>query len=146
MIYQRAGEMKLYLESRTTTDKNPDMERLIKISDGKDIYANLHEASFKIALDDNKNIYLYGDIFYHVKDDGTIKIIDSDSKQYLKKVFSEHCLVDVVSSLEGQYLGICVDTAKNMIQIFSDRYARLDSFYAQNGSNFIFYKLSFLCD
>lgn len=130
--------MKLHLETRTVAEKDHDLERLIEISNGQAVYANVRDASFEVTLDANKRIYMYGEIFYHVNNDGMIKIIESDSKQYLEKIFCENSLVDVISRLEGQYLGICVDTTNNMILIFSDRYARLDSFYVQNGSNFIF--------
>lgn len=129
--------MKFYVE---TADNNTSLvfEKLIKFDNGKTVYADLKEVDFTIDLGNNRCIYIFGDIFYHIKGDGKIKLIDSDSGEYLKRIFSQHSLKDIISSLEGQYIGLYVDGNENSVHIFSDRYARLDSFYAYEDSKFFF--------
>ena len=128
--------MRLYI---MTSDKSVSgFEKLITFNKGKNLYTNLKDASYSIKVQNGENIYIYGDIFYHVKNDGNIKLIDAGSEKYLRKIFLENKLKDVISSLEGQYIGLYVDASKKILQIFSDRYARLDTFYAINGSDFHF--------
>ncbi|MFQ5685285.1 MAG: hypothetical protein ACE5GV_01360 [Candidatus Scalindua sp.] len=128
--------MNFYIETTENESVNPGMERLAKFTNGKNVYADLKDTRFSLEMEKGINIYLYGDIFYHIRSDGEIKLINSDSEKYLKKVFSENNLKDVISNLEGQYIGICVNELKHIVHIFSDRYARLDSFYAYKDSNF----------
>ena len=130
--------MIVYLEAADDTGANPELEKLVTFSNGKNVYAHLKDASFKLELHNNRYVYLYGDIFYYLMSDGEIKLIDSNSKEYLEKIFLEYSLKDVISRLEGQYIGLFVDNSKNLIHIFSDRYARLDSFYAYNETDFYF--------
>jgi len=117
---------------------NIGFEKLFSFNNGNAVQADLSDAGFDLELENGKRLILYGDIFYHIKNDGNIKLIDSGSERYLKKIFSENKLKDIVPRLEGQYIGIYVDASKKLLQIFSDRYARLDTFYAINGSDFYF--------
>lgn len=127
-------EVKVYIEA--TDEINPELETLITLPGGQRIQANLEEADFSLALKDERHAYLYGDIFYHITGDGGIKLIDSSSKEYLNKIFSASCLEDLIPALEGQYIGILVDDIKKTVQIFSDRYARLDTFYMVDNDGF----------
>ena len=129
--------MKIYIES-TENNTDSSLENLFKLGNGRAVYADLKDVGFRIDLGDNKYIYLYGDIFYHIRNDGKVKLIDSDSGEYLRRIFSQYSLKDIISSLEGQYIGLYVDDRENEVHIFSDRYARLDSFYAYDDSRFFF--------
>lgn len=129
--------MRAYVEI-SNDSMNIGFEKLFSLRNGKAVQADLRDASFDLELQNGKRLILYGDIFYHVKNDGNIKLIDSDSERYLKKIFSENKLKDITPCLEGQYIGLYVDASKKLLQIFSDRYARLDTFYALNGSDFYF--------
>lgn len=66
---------------------NTGMEKLIAFKSGRNVSANLKDASFCIKSQNGNNVYLFGDIFYHIKNDGNIKLIDSDSEKYLKRFF-----------------------------------------------------------
>lgn len=101
------------------------------------LYANAHEASFKLTLDEGKKeVYIFGDLFYHIKSSGGIKLLDSGSNGYLKKVFTDNTIPEIVASLEGQYLGALIDRAEGTAVLFTDRYARLDYFYTAKGAEF----------
>ncbi|MFQ5787056.1 MAG: hypothetical protein ACE5H1_03665 [Thermodesulfobacteriota bacterium] len=130
--------MNIYIETKEDKTSHQGMERVITFGSGRAIYANLKDASFRLDLGNGRLICLYGDIFYHIRGDGKIKLIDSNCKKYLKKVFSENNLKDVISNLEGQYIGIYVNEPKQIVRVFSDRYARCDSFYWYSNSNFYF--------
>ncbi len=56
----------------------------------------------------------------------------------MRIAFSENSLKDIISNLEGQYLDLVVDESQQSVHIFSDRYASVDSFYAQDNSDFYF--------
>ena len=122
----------------TEKSTDPELEKIIPLKNGKNVFANIKDSDFSIKLSDGKYLYIYGDLFYYLKNDGDIKLIDADSDNYLKKLFSENTLKDVISNLEGQYVGLCVDSSRNMVHIFSDRYARTDSFYTYDGTDFYF--------
>lgn len=129
------------MKIQVTTNSNvtaPSTQCIIDFGNGKTAHADLVEAAFDLELPEARRLYIYGDIFYHLRNDGTIKLVDLDSKQYLLKVFSEYSLEDIIPDLEGQYIGILVDEHQCTIRIFSDRYARLDTFYVEDGANFYF--------
>ena len=114
------------------------LQKVITFRTGKSLYADVKEATFDLDLQKDRHIYLYGDIFYYVKTDGKIILIDSESEQFLKKSFSESNLEEIIANLEGQYIGLLIDKSQQSAQLFSDRYARADSFYIQNNSDFYF--------
>lgn len=116
--------------------KDHGFEELVKPSRGKSVYANLRNAAFRLKLGKSKDLYLYGDVFYHIESKDRIKMLDSGSGAYLTKLFSKSPLQQVIPALEGQYLGIVVDREKNSVTFFSDRYARKDYFYASQGREF----------
>lgn len=128
--------MRLYLETIDSSRANSGFDRLITFVNGKSICANLKDADLGFVLKDGSSIYLYGDIFYYRRSDGSIKLIDSDSNNYIKNIFSENCLKDIISNLEGQYIGIYVDKQNGCIKLFTDRYARPDTFYTHDGLDF----------
>lgn len=128
--------MKLYVYSAVEKELNRGFGKVINLDKGRALYANLHDADVRIKLQNEREVYLFGDVFYHIKNDGRIRLIDANSENYLRKVFSGQKLKDIIPHLEGQYLGLYVDSSKNQAQIFSDRYARLDTFYASGGADF----------
>jgi len=119
-------------------DIRSDLQEIISFRNDTRLHADLEKATFDIKLPQGKRVYIYGDVFYHVKGDGNVKLIDLESRSYLRKVFSEYGLKDIIPTLEGQYIGLLVDESHNLVRIFSDRYARVDSFYAKSDSGFCF--------
>ena len=130
--------MKIYLKVEDNGISDQGLDNVVSFRNGRNVNANLKDASFRLELKANKYVYLFGDVFYYIKSDGNIKLIDKDSKNYLKKIFSEQTLKNVISHLEGQYIGLYVDTSKHLVRIFSDRYARIDCFYVYKDSDFYF--------
>lgn len=128
--------MRFYLQTAKINFGDSDFERVIAFDKEMAVYANLEGADFCVDLQNGRKVYLYGDIFYHIKDDGNIKLIDSGSNKYLKGLFSKHHLKDIITHLEGQYVGIYVDEQKRTIRIFSDQYARHDVFFAVENADF----------
>jgi hypothetical protein len=97
---------------------------------------NFSGAAFRIKLDVSRQLYISGEVFYHIQNPRQIKLLDLNCGDYLKKIFLDHSLQEVISTLEGQYLGILVDKSKNTVTIFTDRYTRLDYFYSIKGGEF----------
>ena len=115
------------------------MNRMMTFNNGKNLNVNLNDPSLSLEMERGRYVYIVGDIFYHIRNgDSGIKPINTNSERYLKKIFLENSLENVISNLEGQYIGLYVDKHNHLAYIFSDRYARLDSFYAYNDSNFYF--------
>lgn len=98
-----------------------------------EITGNLSAADISLRLANDYQIYLFGKLFYWRSGSGIRKQI---SPEFLKNIFSSYQLEDVISRLEGQYVGVCVSLANGKAQFFSDRYARMDCFYAYEGSKF----------
>ena len=117
---------------------NSGLEEVITFRSGTRVYADLKKATNEIELAQGKRVYIYGDVFYHLKGGGNVMLLDSESKDYLKRLFSEYELKDIISSLEGQYLGLLMEKKEGRVHIFGDRYARVDSFYAQSAGRFFF--------
>ena len=129
--------MKVCLEINDQS-KNQCLQKLVNFCNGRGVFANIKDVSFSFELMDGRHIYLYGDVFYHIKSSGDISLIDFESSEYLKMVFSECNIKEVISNLEGQYIGICVDTQRNLVHIFGDRYTRMECFYTNKDTNFYF--------
>ena len=105
------------------------MERILDLPSGRILLVNKEAASFELELNRDQKIYLFGDVFYHIKSANQIKLIGPEDAAYLKKIFSREKIENAISALEGQYLAMLVDAKKHNAVIFSDRYTRLDYFY-----------------
>jgi len=88
-----------------------------------------HENSFVLELSKGKKVILFGAFFYFIDKKKSKPIVNNDS-QVLKKLFNDHSLADLIPKLEGQYVGMLIDSVKEQVQLFSDRYARLDLYYS----------------
>ncbi|RJQ23945.1 MAG: hypothetical protein C4560_00475 [Nitrospiraceae bacterium] len=128
--------MSFSLEITDSKKMDNGLKTLFTFKNGRRMNSDLKGLSFRLELNNKATVYLFGEIFYHIRSDGKIKLIGSDSGRYLKNIFSEYSLKDAISSLEGQFIGIYADTAKDRVRLFSDRYARLDSFYSSNAKGF----------
>ncbi len=89
-----------------------------------------------IVVDPQHELFLYGDIFYYIKESGPIQMLDIGQKAALRKIFSQEKLEHIISHLEGQYLGVLLDRGHKRIKVFADRYTRLDLFYAEHNGHF----------
>lgn len=104
--------------------------------DGKEntgIVWDLSAADISLQLTNGSQVYLFGQLFYWRSGSGIRKQI---STAFLKNIFSSYQLEDVISRLEGQYVGVCVSSTNGKAQFFSDRYARMDCFYAYERGKF----------
>lgn len=132
------GALPVQLRVRTahTPIGDTDLKEAVVLADGRGLYANLDEAACCLELDSDRHVYLFGEVFYHIVGDCEIKVVEARNGEYLAKIFRENKLEDVIGRLEGQYIGLFADAAKRSARLFSDRYARLDCFYACDGSDF----------
>lgn len=123
-------------------DKNREKKEILNnvllLTQQKSIYANVKDARFEFNIDNNVRVYLFGDIFYYIENNGSIVFIEENSTAYLKNIFSKQALENVIRRLEGQYVGFYVDNANCLVRIFSDRYARIDCFYGAKGRDYYF--------
>lgn len=113
-----------------------DLDEVLDLGDGRGVCANVSDAAYRLDLGGGRKVYLFGEVFYHIVSADEIKQIDSRSGEYLAKVFSENKLQEVVGRLEGQYIGLLVDSSDRSVRFFSDLYAREDSFYACGDADF----------
>ena len=82
----------------------PSTQCIIDFGNRKTVQVDLVEAAFDLELPEARRLCIYGDVFCYLRNDGTVKLVDLDSKQYLTKVFSENSLKDIIPDLEGQYV------------------------------------------
>jgi len=104
---------------------------------GQNVCVNVEDVNLCLDLKDGRKVYFYGEVFYCIEGGGSIQVLDNNSDAYLENIFSQNRLPDAISMLEGQYVGLIVDKRKKNVRIFSDRYARVDTFYTQQGASFI---------
>jgi len=114
------------LETKPGVDNS---EKAILLGKKQNISVNLGNARFTLKLADGRFLYLFGEVFYWMNTDGSIQYVDSDSNDFLISIFSESKLNYIIPRLEGQYTGVLVDEERAEVVIFSDRYARCDTFY-----------------
>jgi len=115
--------------------KDGELELVGQLGDRRSVYADLKKAAFVFQFGENKKLAIFGEVFYYIQPNGSVKMLDGSSAEYLKKVFSSNKLKDVIPRLEGQYFGLLYDSLRKTAMIFSDRYVRLDLFYASQGDS-----------
>ncbi len=83
-----------------------------------------------LSLPDGRRVFLFGEVFYHVKTEAEATLLTVKDTAPLLKIFETQRLEDVVRSLEGVYAGVQVETGGDEAVIFQDAHGRLDVFYA----------------
>ncbi len=94
-------------------------------------YLNTSAATHTLKLSDGRVVYLYGDVFY-IRQGEKALLLSANPQEALKKIFTKAPLKEVIEVLEGQYIGFVVQQAKQSVEIFTDVYSRVDSFYAHS--------------
>lgn len=128
--------MVLKVTTSKTAAAGASLEEVIDFGDGRKVWANASDAEYCLELDVERRVYLFGEVFYHIVSADEIKLTDSRSGEYLARIFRENNIQDVIAGLEGQYIGLLVDEADGSVRLFSDRYARVDSFYTRSDGDF----------
>jgi len=120
---------------RTACATNEDASPVIlKLTNGTRVCLDPKEASASLAINGG-HVYLFGDVFYLMdKDPNADRIVSIRDHAFLAGIFETMPLTDIVQRLEGQYIGIKADTKGKSITVFSDRFARQDVFFAQEGN------------
>lgn len=137
--------MVLKVTTSKTAAAGASLTEVLDFGDGRKVWANASDAAYRLELDSERHVYLFGEVFYHIVSGDQIKLIDSRSGEYLAKIFRENKLQDVIGRLEGQYIGLLVDGSDRSARLFSDCYARVDSFYAcRDGDFFLATDMDFL--
>ncbi len=54
--------MTIYIETSENKRANPGMKELVKLGDGKGVYADLNDTCFRLKLENERYIYLFGDV------------------------------------------------------------------------------------
>lgn len=87
---------------------------------------------FDISLPGDRRLLIFGEVFYHLSSKG-LRVIEATDRDYLAGVFAEGNLREIVSTLEGTYIGVLVEGDSAVV--FQDRYARRDLFFARAGAD-----------
>lgn len=117
-----------------SSDSANALQQVASLPDGRVFSADVASATYDLELDGGKRVLLFGDVFYHLTETGAT-MIAPDDVDALSGIFGRESLTSVVSRLEGQYVGVLVDPALPGVRLFSDRYARLDTFWAEEGGS-----------
>ncbi|MBI5698808.1 hypothetical protein HZC35_00670 [Candidatus Saganbacteria bacterium] len=112
------------------------LQEVCRFRTGESLCLDAKNAQFILELSAGVKIYLFGEVFYHIKRNGSIKLIGEAGGAYLRRLFLENELTEIIPTLEGQYVGVLVDQSSGKVKFFSDRYARLDCFYAADRDGF----------
>lgn len=124
--------MKFNLRTTRAADQDASLE-ILKLANGTRICLDPKEASASLEIKSG-HVYLFGDVFYLMdKDPNADRIVSIRDHAFLTGVFETMSLTNIIQRLEGQYIGIKVDTKEKSITVFSDRFARHDVFFAREG-------------
>ncbi|MFH1282520.1 MAG: hypothetical protein ABII27_02535 [bacterium] len=115
---------------------NKSLEKVLSWGRERNLWLNLKDANFSIIVSNHKQIYMFGEVFYYIKEDGNIVYLNEKSSSWLRKLFTVERLEDIIENLEGQYYGIYIDSINKTAKIFSDKYTRYECFYAHSGEDF----------
>ncbi len=112
------------------------MVPVVDLGGGKKVFLKINDAAV-IKLDAQKTLYLFGEVFYWFSNGKKRRLI-GDMTAGIKAIFLENALKDIIYKLEGQYVAFLADTKTKQVRVFGDRYARVDTFYANDKDNFVF--------
>jgi len=108
-----------------------ELPTILKFINGRRVCLDSNEASVSLKTKGGY-VYLFGDVFYLMDNNQNAdRIVSIRDHAFLTELFETMSLKDIVKRLEGQYIGIKVDIEGKSIVVFSDRFARLDVFIAQ---------------
>jgi hypothetical protein len=120
--------------SHLKCDTGMSVVPVLSLRQGIQLMASLSTADLKVDISPTKKAYLWGEIFYFIKSDGSIR--EMNSKSQIQNVFRSYSLEEIQGSLEGQFLCLLTDSENKSAIIFSDRYSRQDNFYTELNNQF----------
>ncbi len=107
-----------------------DVPLVSVFANGQRVYLNVVNADSVLKITATKSYYIFGDVFYW-RDGQKARMVNNANQSALTQIFKAKNIADIVTHLEGQYVGVCVDSAHQTVTLFSDRYARKDVFYTK---------------
>ena len=106
----------------------PGLER-VEIAPGTHLFFDPNSADLTLRLDEDRRVYLWGDAFYVLDNDGNF--LRGDLKSHLLAAFETQALDKALQRIEGTFNGLLLDPRSGRIELFSDRFSRIDLFYSQ---------------
>lgn len=129
--------MSFTLKKGAATGAEHEEAELATFPGGQCMWMSEGRPSYDLRLEDGSRLLLFGEVFYHVTSDGEPRLVDPGDTDALQGIFSSDRLTEVIARLEGQYVGVLVDPTASVVRLFSDRWARIDTFWAQEGGAFV---------
>ena len=112
----------------------PGLERN-EIAPGVRLLFDPQSADLTFQLSNDRKVYLWGDVFYMLNDEGAL--LTGDMKSNLQRTFDTQALGGALQNIEGTFIGVLLDPGAGRIDLFSDRFARIDCFYSQTGQGLV---------
>lgn len=128
--------MRVYFELSRGTSGRDDLNDLVTFDDGRTL--RIAGDRTEVVVGPSRRLFLFGDVFYSRRDDGSIRTTSADDSEHLAQLFARHSPEEVAELLEGQYVAVVVDDAAREVQVVLDRYARLDLFVRSSGDTLRF--------
>ncbi|MCE5325933.1 MAG: hypothetical protein LLG01_05915 [Planctomycetaceae bacterium] len=122
-----------YLTTSGSKPAEGSLREVLSLAPGKTVWANLQDAAFDLDLGAGKRLWIFGDVFYRISGDGSISRVTRDEGAQIARLFKDAKPQASAAALEGQYIGLLADSKNKTVTLFSDRFARIDSFYAFEG-------------
>lgn len=95
-----------------------------------ELRVNAAAADLAVELGGGRTAYLFGEVFYERRGQIGVPFANGDPSVRVAELLSEG-IEALVIAVEGQFVGALMDRQGGMVTLFSDRYARLDLFYAE---------------
>ena len=130
----KRGVMELRLIISREDVEAPGLQRR-EIGPGVLLYFDPDSADLTFQLANDRQVYLWGDVFYLLDGDGTP--LTRDLKANLQRSFETQTLEKALQNIEGTFIGILVDPRTSRVELFSDSFARIDCFYAETGRGLV---------
>ena len=112
----------------------PGLERN-EIAPGVRLLFDPQSADLTLQLSNDRKVYLWGDVFYMLNDEGAL--LTGDMKSNLQRTFDTQALSRALQNIEGTFIGVLLDPRAGRIDLFSDRFARIDCFYSPTGRGLV---------
>ena len=112
----------------------PGLERN-EIAPGVRLLFDPQSADLTLQLSNDRKVYLWGDVFYMLNDEGAL--LTGDMKSNLQRTFDTQALDRALQNIEGTFIGVLLDPGAGKIDLFSDRFARIDCFYSPTGQGLV---------
>lgn len=126
--------MGMYVRLCAATEAAEGLQTVLRLPGDRVVLADVSAATHALRPGDGRRLYLFGDVHYVLRADGSIATL-RDGFDEVERLFASTGLSEAAQRLEGVYLGLLVDERVGMATVFGDRFMRKESFLAEDGTD-----------